>query len=272
MLLSLFIFSEDLFMTALLTRLFTSALLLTIVNLPLIAELPAPGCKIVTASVTPSTPTQTVLRAHAEPIKKLSITVVTSDDWFAGTDNEVWFDIGTMAWKLEGGFSKGSTRTIELDVTRPATDPLYVDDIVEARLEKKGIHGWTDAPDSVIDPLLPSGKISPADLVAVYQKQVNVARYGVDQASSALLSVNHIIDEQDKAILAANQVLSQAEDAIKTAPATIATLNNRIVDTQVHLVNTAQHIIGKVRFPESAPSKSGSPVFPILAFTRSIKP
>ena len=149
-----------------------------------------------------------------------------------------------MAWKLEGGFSKGSTRTIELDVTRPATDPLYVDDIVEARLEKKSIHGWTDAPDSVIDPLLPSGKISPADLVTVYQKQVVVARYGVNQASSALLSVNHIIDEQDKAILAANHVLNQAEDAIKTVPATIANLNNRIIDTQVHLVNTAQHIIG----------------------------
>jgi hypothetical protein len=201
-------------------------------------------------------------RAHQETFNHSCY----SDDWFAGTDNEVWFDIGPMAWKLDGGFSKGSTRTIDLDVTRPATDPLYVDDIVEARLEKKGIHGWTDAPDSVIDPLLPSGKISQADLVAVYQKQVNVARCGVDQASSALLSVNHIIDEQDKAILAANQVLSQAEDAIKTVPATIANLNNRIVDTQVHLVNTAQRIIGKVPVPGICTKKSASPVFPTLAF------
>jgi hypothetical protein len=124
-------------------------------------------------------------------------------------------------------------------------------------LEKKGIHGWTDAPDSVIDPLLPSGKISPADLVAVYQKQVAAARYGVDQASSALFSVNHIVDEQDKAILAANQVLNQAEDAIKTVPATIANLNNRIIDTQVHLVNTAQHIIGKVPVPGICTKKVG---------------
>jgi hypothetical protein len=118
-------------------------------------------------------------------------------------------------------------------------------------------HRWTDAPDS---------KISPADSVAVYQKQVDVAPYGVDQASSALLSVNHIIGEQDKAILAANQVLNHAEDAIKTVPATIANLNNRIVDTQVHLVNTAQHIIGKVPVPGICTKKSASPVFPTLAF------
>jgi hypothetical protein len=100
----------------------------------------------------------------------------------------------------------------------------------------------------------------------VYQKQVDVAPYGVDQASSALLSVNHIIGEQDKAILAANQVLNHAEDAIKTVPATIANLNNRIVDTQVHLVNTAQHIIGKVPVPGICTKKSASPVFPTLAF------
>lgn len=233
-------------MRLLLRSIFASLLLLGLNSL-LSAELPpAPGCQAVTASRTPFVPTETSLRGKAEPIRTLSITIVTSNDWFAGTDNEVWFDIGPMAWKLDGDFPRGSTRTIQLDVSRPPTDPLYVDDIVEVRLEKKGIHGWTDAPDSYIDPLLPSTKISPSDLVAVYQKQVEVARYGANQAASALTAVNHVIDEQDKAIAAANQVLNQAEDAIKTIPGTIANLNNRIVDTQVHLANTAQHIIGKV--------------------------
>lgn len=217
----------------------------------------APGCKPVSGSQAPATPTSTSLRAKAEPIRTLSITIATSDDWFAGTDNEVWFDVGPMAWKLEGDFPRGSNRTIQLDVSRPPTDPLYVDDIVEARLEKKGINGWTDAPDSYIDPLLPSGKISPSDLVAVYQKQLAVARYGADQAAAALAAVNRTLDQQDTAIRAANQILNGADATIRQIPTDIANINNRIVDTQVHLANTAQHIIGKVPVPGICTKKVG---------------
>jgi hypothetical protein len=211
---------------------------------------PAPGCKPLSAPQPAAQVTNTALRSNAEPIRTLSVTITTSNDWFAGTDNQVWFDIGPMAWQLQGSFPRGSTRTIgPLDLTRAATDPLYVDDIVEVRLEKKGINGWTDAPDSLIDPLLPSGKISPTEIVGVYQKQVAVAQYGANQAAASLAALNGLIDQQEAVVQAANKALSNEEESARKIPADIASLNNRIIDAQAHLATTAQHIIGKVPVP-----------------------
>jgi hypothetical protein len=218
---------------------------------------PAPGCKPLSATQPPATPSKTTLRTNAEAIKTLTITVTTSNDWFAGTDNQVWFDIGPMAWQLDGSFPRGSTRTLSLVLTRDATDPLYVDDLVEIRLEKKGINGWTDAPDSLIDPLLPSGKISPSDIVAVYQKQVAVAQYATSQAAAALTAVNSVIDQEDRVIQSANQVLNTAEGVARGVPTEIANVSNQIVDAQAHLATTAQHIVGKIPVPGICTKKVG---------------
>ena len=218
----------------------------------------APGCKPLAAAQGPPLPTATSLRRNAEPIKSLSITITTSNDWFAGTDNQVWFDIGPMAWQIDGGFSKGSVRTIgPLDINRPATDPLYVDDLVEIRLEKKGINGWTDAPDSLIDPLLPPGKISPADIVGVYQKQVAVAQYATNQAAANLSTINSLIDQQDKAIQAANQIIGTAEASASQIPIDIANISNQIVSAQASLAKTAQNVIGWVPVPGICTKKVG---------------
>lgn len=182
-------------------------------------------------------------------ITSLVIKITTSDDWFAGTDNEVWFDIGPTAWKLDGSFDRGSTRTIALDVTRPGGDPLKLDDIRLLRLEKKGINGWTDAPDSYIDPLLPSGRISPAQLVDEFQKQVSVAKYAVSRANAALDEVNKLVDVQDKAIQGANDLLNEASNDLRQLPGQIAGVENSILSTQARLAQTPLNVLKDVPIP-----------------------
>ena len=80
-------------------------------------------------------------------IHHLAVRVVTANVADAGTDNEVWFDIGPVGWELlkEGSqFERGADETYGLDCTGLR---LTTDDIVRLRLEKKGIGGWTGSPD-----------------------------------------------------------------------------------------------------------------------------
>ena len=83
-------------------------------------------------------------------------------------------------------FDRGSDRTIDIDhpdlpdnndkAAAPGSVPLFTSDIKVLRIEKKGIGGYTNAPDSVYDipldviPLIPGLKVpTPADVVATYQ-------------------------------------------------------------------------------------------------------
>src|SRR5262249_24455282 len=123
-----------------------------------------------------------------EKIDTLEVRVVTADSLFAGTDRDVWIDIGPKAWKLPGDFPRGSTRTMQLSPSEiadgsgltPNSVPLFLDDIRFLRVEKKGIGmadipaltpellaiqksgmaqrigGLTNAPDSVAEAIAPS--------------------------------------------------------------------------------------------------------------------
>lgn len=185
----------------------------------------------------------------SDPIRTMSVTIVTSSDWFAGTDNDVWLDIGPTAWKLGGTFERGSTRTINIDVNRANDDALYIDDILQVRLEKKGLHGWTDAPDSPLDLVLPVDKLSPAAIVDVFEKQIPVAQYGVTRARAALDAANNLLDVQDKAITKANKVLDDASNEIKQLPNALAAVQQRIINTNFQLAREPLTILGDVPIP-----------------------
>jgi|GEM_PF-2412857 len=83
-------------------------------------------------------------------ISTLAVRVVTSSDFGAGTDNDVYFDVGPLGWKLsssDNDFESGSDRTYDLDLHGLELD---TDELVWLRLQKKGVGGvlgTTDLPD-----------------------------------------------------------------------------------------------------------------------------
>jgi hypothetical protein len=89
------------------------------------------------------------------PITHLAVRVVTSTVYLAGTDNDVYFDIGGLGWKLsrsnlKGGGKlrqRGSDNTHELDLH--GLKNLTTDDVLWLRLQKKGIGGFTGTPDGI---------------------------------------------------------------------------------------------------------------------------
>jgi hypothetical protein len=89
------------------------------------------------------------------PIEHLAVRVVTSTDHLAGTDNDVYFDIGGLGWKLsrdnlKGGgklHQRGSDNTHMLDLH--GLKDLTTEDILWLRLQKKGIGGFTGTPDGL---------------------------------------------------------------------------------------------------------------------------
>jgi len=82
-------------------------------------------------------------------IGSLSVRIKTKNRFGAGTDNDVYFDIGPLGWKLgspRDDFERGSDDTYQLDL--PSS--ISSDDIVWLQLQKKGIGGvvgTTDLPD-----------------------------------------------------------------------------------------------------------------------------
>lgn len=85
------------------------------------------------------------------PMKKLQVKVETSSAAHAGTDNDVYFDIGPLGWKLSSArndFERGVDHTY--DCPFPQDWQLTTDDVVWLRLHKKGlggVDGTTDLPD-----------------------------------------------------------------------------------------------------------------------------
>ena len=89
-------------------------------------------------------------RPH-EKISSLSVKIKTSDEPGSGTTSEVWFDIGCRAWNLKTKFPVSSEQIIDIPIAMPEPLSLSFEDIIFIRLEKKGINGWTNAPDNLLD-------------------------------------------------------------------------------------------------------------------------
>jgi hypothetical protein len=94
--------------------------------------------------------TATLATLPSIPIRSLAVRIITSTEALAGTDNDVYFDVGPLSWSLDkpgyNDFERGADDTYELNL--PAL-PLSTDDLIWLRLQKKGIGGFTGMPDGI---------------------------------------------------------------------------------------------------------------------------
>lgn len=100
--------------------------------------------------------------AKGEAVSSIVIALTTGNEEFSATDRDVWIDLGPKAWKIPSGSLKRSATTYykldlitkDPDLDLPDVVPLLVDDLVRVRLEKKGICGWNNAGDNLVDAIL----------------------------------------------------------------------------------------------------------------------
>ena len=151
--------------------------------------------------------------AKNEQLKSLAVVITTSSDPFSGTSDDVWLDIGARAWKVGNDFPGGTSRIfqIDLDTPDPAIDipklvPLSLEDITQVRIDKKGLCGMTNAPDSIASMLLPSVP-KPQDLLEAAQKQVALTQYALERQQAALNVVQGQLDHATSALIDANKKL-----------------------------------------------------------------
>jgi hypothetical protein len=151
------------------------------------------------------------------------------------------------AWKLGSDFPSDSTRTFAIDLANadpaidlPALVSLTVGDITQLRIDKKGLRGLTNSPDSVAAMLLPSIP-KPADLIDAAQKQVALTQYALERDKALLDSVQNQLDHATAALIEANNKLSVAVSKLDTLPKTIGGLQNQLVDAQKQVLQIPQH-------------------------------
>ena len=109
-----------------------------------------------------------------EPIDSIQVRIETGSGIFTNDTDDVWLDLGPRAWKIGDEFRSGSTTTkllTQADIDHPYFEvqkvgKLRVKDIAYVRIEKKGICGLTDAPDSLLD-LAFSRRSDPSQSTAV---------------------------------------------------------------------------------------------------------
>lgn len=233
-----------------------SALLMTSLGhaqIPL--PLPSPPCEILSSPMAGSdSPTQPAPagQGQGEQIKTLAVRIATSDALFSDTHDDVWLDIGPKAWKIGDQFERGTTRTIYIDISKSLADqdqpslvPLFTNDIAYVRIEKKGICGLTDAPDSIFAPNFLQG-FNPADPIGSMHKQAQAAQYLVDQKKTLMDQQQGIIDQQVKNVAAAQAVIDSAANTISTAPQLAAQIQNQIVDLQKSIAQTPMMVTKEV--------------------------
>lgn len=202
------------------------------------------------------------------PIKSLAIRITTGNGIFDGrntfdpTNDDIWLDIGAAAWRLTGndrpyeladGFARGSTQTVTVDLTDlnryndevPAAVPLIVDDITYVRLEKKGIFGFTDAPDSLIDTLIPGGA-TPGNVLTYLTQQDVIKQAAVGVATQQLDATSKLVDLETGALDAATGALNDATAGLTTANNDLHRAQTALAGAQRDLANTARTVTHRV--------------------------
>src|SRR5690348_11171620 len=83
--------------------------------------LATPPCEILDSPIVgtdnPVPPAVAVPNPAGEQIRTLALRIVTSNDFFSDTHDDVWLDIGPKAWKIGNQFERGSTRSINIDLS-----------------------------------------------------------------------------------------------------------------------------------------------------------
>jgi hypothetical protein len=212
---------------------------------PLTTSVSCPGVPSARMSGAPLVGNLPISSASSDdPIRSLAVRLTTSGDLLSGTNDDVWLDIGPKAWKISDDFDKGTTTMIVVDfagkddnIDIPAVVPLYVRDINQVRIEKKGLCGLTDAPDSVAGALVP-GIPTPANMIAALKQQVALAQYALDQQQALVDIQNKLLDQQVQLITNAQQTIATAENELANIPGQIASIDNQLVDLQKRILQT----------------------------------
>jgi hypothetical protein len=196
-----------------------------------------------------------------DPIRSLAVRISTSNDPLSGTNDDVWLDIGPKAWKIGDDFDGGTTKTIVVDfngkddsIDVPAVVPLYVRDISKVRLEKKGLCGLTDAPDSVASSSLP-GLPTPAAMIAALKQQAAYAQYALDQQQSLLNIQQKLLEQQVQVIANAQQTVASAENELANLPGQIANIQSQLATTQKQLLQTPGQVAQQACSTISTPGR-----------------
>jgi hypothetical protein len=208
-----------------------------------------------------------------DPIRSLAVRVVTSDSLFSGTERDVWIDIGPKAWKLEGTFPRGSTRTVPLPVNNVAANsgltpgevPIFWNDVKFVRLEKKGISladlppltpelialqpigrsigGITNAPDDLLD-LTMLGGPTPQNMLQDSRAKLAATRLALDQQEAALVLLRNSLTESNQSlqqkILLFNEAVTkviQLQSEATQAANQLSTVQNRLADVGFKFVS-----------------------------------
>ena len=229
---------------------------------PLNTTISCPGLPETRMSGSPMTTSLPATSISPEdPIRSLAVRITTSSDLLSGTNDDVWLDIGPKDWKIGDDFDKGTTRTIVIDISGkddnvdiPTVVPLRVRDITRLRIEKKGLCGLTDAPDSVASALLPALP-TPASTIAELQQQVAYAKYALDQQQSLLDIQQLLLNQQIDIIRNAQQTLASAEGEIANLPGQIANIQNQITSVQKQILQTPGQITQRACSTVSTPGR-----------------
>jgi hypothetical protein len=143
-----------------------------------------------------------------DEIDSIQVQFDTGSGIFSGDTDDVWLDIGPRAWKVGDSFDAGTIKTVTLSSGNindayfelSAPGKLRVRDIAYIRIEKKGICGLTDAPDSLLDLVFPGGA-TPANLLPS-------ARAEIEKAQTELARVSSLLDLHAKAIEAEQKTIN----------------------------------------------------------------
>lgn len=225
-----------------------------------------------------------VLSAHAqfrpdEIINKITLDFKTSNDVMSGTDNDVWFDIGPKAWRIDDGFERGSVKRFTIDRVMgfggidiggiSSVDSLTIADIKMIRIEKKGIRlcdiftpfddknlcyemgGLSNAPDSKYELIAPD-VATPAGQVKELRKdiatldQVVVEAQGLlNKAASTYNEVtnkyNSVKNKVDELTQKVSQIPQSATEKYADVESQIARVNSVIEKTAIQVPSKICH-------------------------------
>jgi hypothetical protein len=165
-----------------------------------------------------------------EEISSIQVTVSTGTGLFSGTTDDVWFDLGPRAWKLGEQFEEGSTKTFELSVYDPYFEgagggKLRIRDLIYARIEKKGICGLTNAPDSLLDLVFPGGA-TPTNIIPSVRALIEQATALRDATSAVDVSIDARNTLQHKAI----DLKERIQDKLQQIQSGVIKKSTEIVD------------------------------------------
>ena len=196
-----------------------------------------------------------------EPITSIQVRIETGGGIFTDDTDDVWLDLGPRAWKIGDDFKSGSTTTTLLtqaDINHSYFEvekggQLRVRDLAYVRIEKKGICGITDAPDSLLDLAFPGGA-TPANLLPSARAEVEKAQAALGTAKSALTLHVSLVHSEQAAIDALNsdmtKLLSLQATAEKAAIDLDTNLQQKELDLQrgviVHVQPITEHYMNEI--------------------------